>query len=84
MCPKGPVKKYLPIYWARKQPITLGQKSFCLLDWDILISSFKNIKLSFIDYLSLQALEVHKYEDIENQNDNFSESQMPDLPQTML
>ena len=22
VCPKGPVKKYLPIAWARKQPIT--------------------------------------------------------------
>ena len=21
-CPKGPVKKYLPIAWARKKPIT--------------------------------------------------------------
>ena len=62
-----------------------------------MISSFKNIKVSFSNYPSLQALEVHKYEDIENalkikdwkmpqknQNDNFSESQMPDLPQTML
>ena len=67
------------------------------LDCDILISSFKNIKLSFCNYSSLQALEVHKYEDIENalkikdwkmtqenQNDNFSKSQMPDLPQTEL
>ena len=62
-----------------------------------MMSSFKNIKVSFSNYPSLQALEVHKYEDIENaleikdwkmpqenQNDNFSESQMPDLPQTML
>ena len=40
--------------------------SFCPLDWDILISSFKNIKLSFSNYPSFQALEVHKYEDIEN------------------
>ena len=61
--------------------------SFSILDWDILISSFNNIKLSFGNYLCLQALEmqVHKYEDIENgikikdkkmppknQNDNFS------------
>ena len=59
--------------------------SFSPLDWDILISSFKNIKLSFSNYPCLQALEVHKYEDIENalkikdlkmpqenQNDDFS------------
>ena len=61
--------------------------SFSILDWDILISSFNNIKLSFGNYLCLQALEmqVHKYVDVENgikikdkkmpqknQNDNFS------------
>ena len=40
--------------------------SFCPLDWDILISSFKNIKLSFSNYPSLLALEMHKYDDIEN------------------
>ena len=40
--------------------------SFSPLDWDILISSFENIKLSFSNYPCLQALEVHKYEDIEN------------------
>ena len=44
----------------------LGQMSFCPLDSDILISSLKNIELSFSNYPSLQALEVHKYEDIEN------------------
>ena len=63
MCPKGPVKKYLPIARARKQAIKM---SFCPLDWDILISSFKNIKFSFSDYPSLQALKVQKYEDIKN------------------
>ena len=59
--------------------------SFYPLDWDTLISSFKNIKLSFGNYPPLQALEVHRYEDIENalkiknlkmplenQNENFS------------
>ena len=42
--------------------------SFSPLDWDILISQLKNIKLSFSNYPRLQALEVHKYkyEDIEN------------------
>ena len=50
----------------RHQPLTLRHKSFCPLDWDILICSFKNIKLSLSIYPCLQALEVHKYEDIEN------------------
>ena len=45
---------------------TIGHISFFPLDWDILISSSKNIKLSFSNYPCLQALEVHKYEDIEN------------------
>ena len=40
--------------------------SFSPLDWDILISSFKNIKFSFCNYPCLQALEVNKYEYIEN------------------
>ena len=44
----------------------LGQMSFCSLDWNILLSSFKNIKLSFSNYPSLPVLEVHKYEGIEN------------------
>ena len=44
----------------------LGQMSFSPLDWGIWISSFKNIKLSLSKYPSLQALEVHKNEDIEN------------------
>ena len=65
VCPKGPVKKYLPIARARNL-YNLGQMSFSLLDLDIWISSFKNIKLSFSNYPCLQALEVHKYEDIEN------------------
>ena len=60
MCPKGLVKKYLPIAWTRKQPYS-RKMTFCPLDWDI----FKNIKLSFSYYPSLQALEVHKYEYIE-------------------
>ena len=66
--------------------------SFSILDWDILISSFNNIKLSFGNYLCLQALEmqVHKYVDVENgikikdkkmpqkiQNDNFSVAKCP-------
>ena len=65
VCPKGPLKKYLPIARARKQPNKMGQMSFYPLDWDILTLNFKNIKLSFSNYPSLQALEVHKYEDKE-------------------
>ena len=70
--------------------------SFCRLDWDILISSFKSIKLSISKYPYLQALKVHIYEDIENTlkimdwkmpqenlNVNFSESQMQELSQAM-
>ena len=60
---KGPIKKYLPIAWDRKQPMTDVILSIRLGHFEI---SFKNIKLSFSNYLSLQALEVHKYEDIEN------------------
>ena len=41
--------------------------SFFPLDWDILISSLKNIKLSLSNYPCEQALEVHKDENIENE-----------------
>ena len=50
----------------------LGHVSFCPLDWDILISSFKNIKLSFSNYLSLKTLEVHEYKETRFESKVFS------------
>ena len=66
VCPKGQAKIYLLLTRARKHSKNIREVAFSPLDWDILISSFKNIKLSFSNYPCLQVLEVHKYEDIEN------------------